>query len=115
MKLTAKDIIKMLPYRKEFKEDLLNTFDTLTPDQKFNIVQIVWDTYNALYQLKLEENTEIAMMEVADGKEGLDKDFYKRIKDKTAQDMKKEYTEVAATSDLSSAREELEKILKQSK
>ena len=111
--MTTKDIIQLLPFGEEFKTKLLADFDTLTPDQKFNIVQTVWDAYNAFYQLRLEENTQEALLHAADGEEALDKDFYKRIKEKTDQEMKTQLHQATTTSDLSSAREELEKILKQ--
>ena len=63
-------------------------------------------------KLKYEENTRLAMQKAGEGQEPLDKDFYKRIKEKTDQEMKKQQTEVITSTDLTEAREELEKILR---
>lgn len=113
MALTTKDIIQLLPYTEDFKRDLLEKFDGMDPDQKFNIVEIVWDTYTALYNMKLEENMQLAIQKAADKQETIDKDFYARIKAQTDQEMQKAAGQAETTVDLSDAREELQKIIDQ--
>ena len=77
MKLTAKDIIKILPFDDKLRNDLLSQFDTLDGDDKLSMVRKLWDGYNILYQLQLKENTQLALLEVAEGKQTFDKDFQK--------------------------------------
>ena len=111
--MTTQDIIQILPFEEEFKTKLLADFDTLTPDQKFTIEQYIWDTYNAIYKIRLEANVEEALAKVADKQETIDKDFYKRIEDRTKLEMDKQQATVETKVDLSSTREELQKILDQ--
>jgi hypothetical protein len=113
MTLTTQDIIQLLPFSEDFKSSLLADFDSLNPDQKFNIEQLVWDAYDELYQIRLEENTQLAFLRVEKEEEEFDADFYKRINEKTDQDMRKQSVQQTTESDLSETREELEKILQQ--
>jgi hypothetical protein len=112
MKITTLDIIKVLPFEEEFKNNLLEGFDALTPDQKFNIEQIVWDAYGALYQIKLDKNTREALLKVEDGQEDLDKEFHKRIKEKTEKEMQEQFSQAETNVDLTEAREALQAIIK---
>ncbi len=112
MKMTTKDIIQVLPFGKEFQKELLEGFDTLTPDQKFNIEQIVWDAYGAIYRIRLDKNTREALMLAEDGKEALDKKFYDRVREKTDKEMQTKMVQAETTVDLSEAREALQDIIK---
>lgn len=112
MKITTLDIIKILPFEAEFKKSMIEGFDAFTPDQKFNIEQIVWDAYGALYQIKLDKNTREALMKVEDGQESLDKEFHKRIKDQTEKEMQTQFNQTETNVDLTEAREALQAIIK---
>lgn len=112
MKMTTLDIIKMFPFEKEFKIHLLEQFDTLTPDQKFSLEQILWDTYEALYKLKLEENLQQAFSRAKINKEKLDSDFYARVKQQTEKEMETDFLKSTAGFDISHIRTKLEAIIK---
>lgn len=113
--MTTKAVIQLLPFDEEFKAKLLADFDMFTPDQKFNIIQIVWNAYNAYFQLKLDQNIEEAIARAADGEDiVLDQDFYKRMKEKTNNEISTQLNTVSTTVELSQTREELEKLLNQS-
>ena len=60
MKLTTKDLVKILPFEDQEKTDLFQNFDSLDEGQKFEITRILWQAYDALYEIKLEENTQLA-------------------------------------------------------
>jgi|SRR6185437_727035 len=109
--LTTKDIIKILPFKPEFKDDLLEKFDSLSEDQRFGIQGIVWDLYDALYEARLDANMQIAMERAKKHEEKLDHEFYERVRQQTDREFEKESSETAASVDLSSARDELAKIL----
>lgn len=111
MKLRAKDIIKILPFEESLKTQLLDEFDTMDPDRKDDIVNIVWRTYNALYELKLEENIQLALQRAESDQESLDEDFYKRVREQTERELLTEETQKTASVDLKDTREELQKIL----
>lgn len=111
MKITTKDIIKILPFDNEFKSELFNSFDRLDADKKFNLEQILWDAYSAFYELKLKENTQLALLRAKDNQEKLDHDFYKRVREKTDKEMEEEATTATTQFDLTRAKEELKVII----
>ena len=76
--MTTKDIVKILSFDEDFKTTLLNQLDSLSPDQKFTIEQLLWKTYASAYRLRLDQNLELALLRAGDNREPLDRDFYKR-------------------------------------
>lgn len=113
MKLKTKDLIKILPFEEKFKTELLSEYDNLNPDQKFEIVRLLWNTYDALYELKLEENMQAGLIRVENGQESLNKDFYKRIEEQTKKEMESQTTQSIESSNLTSARAAMEMIVKE--
>jgi len=111
MQLTTESIIKMLPFEAEFKKQLLEGWNSFSSDQKYAITMSLWDTYSGLYQIAFEKNMQEAFLLGEDGKEKMDKDLYERIKAKTDQEMEQMSSVEVETVDLSSARQELQKIL----
>ena len=114
MILTTQKIIEMLPFDNEFKTQLLGDWDKLTVDQRFNIERLVWDAFGDIYNTRLKANLDLAMLKVAKKEDTFDPDFYKRVKQKTEQELEEQLADETTTTDLSSTREELEKLIKQS-
>lgn len=110
--MKTKDIIKVLPFDKEFQIELLNQYDGLPLDRKSSVAELLWETYDALYELKLDENLQLALLRAKDNQEKLDNNFYKRVVEKTDKEMESEVTETIAKLDLASTRQELKKIIK---
>lgn len=108
---TTQDLIKILPFKPEFKEDLLDNYDSLSKDQQYAITRLVWDLYDAIYESQLDANMKKAFERVKKSEEKLDNGFYERVRKLTDQEFEKENSEAATTVDLSSAREELQKII----
>lgn len=111
MKLLAKDLIKILPFDDKFKLELLREYDFFTPDQKFNIDRVLWRTYAELFELKLEENIQLALLKAKNNQEKLDENFYQRIKEQTAKEMESESIETKEKTELASARSAIEQII----
>lgn len=111
MKLTTKIIIQVLPFDQSFKDDLLQRFDSLSDNQQLDITNLVWSTYYALYQLKLEENLDLALEGALDGNVKFDKDLYKRVSEETQRQMTEEVNETADSEALSETRQKLQEIL----
>lgn len=101
----------MLPFDKEFKEGLMNSFDSLDSDQRFSIERVIWDLYDGLYELKLQENIRLEMEKSNDTDHPLDKDFYKRVKEKTEKEVLNEFVDNTISVDLSQARAQIDLIL----
>jgi hypothetical protein len=108
---TTQDVIKLLPFHTDFKDDLLKNFDTLNPDQKFAIERVIWEFYDALFENRLDENMKIAFEKAKKKEVPLDHEFYTRVRKETEQQLKEEFSETEATVDLSEAREKLQEIL----
>lgn len=113
MKITTLDIIKMLPFEKNFQVKLLEQFDKLTPDQKFALEQILWDTYEAIYKLKLQENLQLALFRAKKKQEKLDKDLYARAKQQTEKQMETDFLKNITGFEVSHTRAKLESIMKE--
>lgn len=113
MNITTKDIIKILPLEATLKASLLAEYDTLDPDRKLAIADTLWETYDTLFNLKLEENIKLALLQAKDTKETLGKDFYQRIREQTEKEMQQEQAVSVETVDLSAARSAMEKIIKE--
>lgn len=110
-RITTKDIIKILPFETAYKTGLLSEFDSWTDDQRLNIEEALWNAYDALYELRLQENTKLALMQAGQNQEKLDQDFYKRVREKTDKEMQEEQSESAGVVDLTAARSAMEKII----
>lgn len=113
MDFTTKTIIQILPFEPEFKEQLLLAFDSMDPDRKITIERAVWDLYDAIYELKLQENIDIALQKALLNKEKLDPEFYKRVKKQTEIELLSSTATTVTQSDLTQAREKLEQLLKE--
>ncbi len=113
MDFTTKTIIKILPFEKEFKEQLLLAFDSIDPDRRITVERALWDLYDAIYELKLQENIDLALQNALVNKEKLDPEFYKRIKEQTEMEILSSTATAATQVDLTQAREKLEQLLKE--
>lgn len=107
MKLTTKDILKILPFEENFKKNLLDNFDSLDQDQKFNIERLIWDTYDALFELKLEENLQIALLAAKNNQEKLNDELYARVEELTEREMQGNEFKLSTEVDLEQARQKL--------
>lgn len=111
MKLGTKDIIKILPFEDSFKKDLLDKYDFLDDDQKYNIQTIVWDIYNWIFDTRLQENINVAMDMAIKGQEKLDNKFYARINELTEKEFATGNLQSVDEVDLSTTRDKLQEIL----
>ena len=108
---TAKDVIKILPFSETFKNELLAKYDLMDEDQQVTVLRAVWDLYDALYEVTLDENLKSAFERAKQDEEKLDQDFYMRVRKQTYQEFQKTIRESETVSELSSTRDELQKIL----
>lgn len=103
----------MLPFEKQFQLKLLEMYEKeqLTPDQKFEVEQVVWDTYDALYELKLQENLQISLHKARNNQEKLDKELYLRAKQLTERQMENDYSLYTTGTDISQVRAKLDTLI----
>lgn len=113
MELTIKSIIKILPFDEAFKHELLTTFDNLTPDERYRIEQVLWDLYDEIYALKLQEKIEIALLPNNPTAAPLDAEFYKTIKKEIDEELLNESVTLVDTIDLEAARDKLQEMMKE--
>lgn len=111
---TTKDVIKVLPFDEDFKLRLLSAYDHIRPEPKSLLIDLLWDAYDAMYEIKLEENMDEELRQAFEGKTALDQNLYSKARDKTEKDMDEEATGQAEKIDLSTTRASLEKILSES-
>ncbi len=111
MKVTTESIIKMLPFEFEFKKNLLDSWDSMSSDQKLDMTETLWDAYSAVYDILFEKNMQEAFLKVTEGADSADSGLYDKVKNKTEEEIQHLDTEGSASVDLSNTREELEKLL----
>lgn len=110
----TQDIIKILPFKKEFKDDLLERYDKFNSDQKYAAERIIWDFYDSVYENRLDINMKLAFERAKKNEEKLDSEFYERVRKLTDQQLQVEFSQEEATVDLSETREALRDIIKDS-
>lgn len=111
--MTTKDIIKILPFDEAFKTQLLGQYDTLDEDRKSVIVDMLWDAYGMLYDVKLQENMQIALAKADKGEQELDSTFYAKMVEQTEKEMQELSIEAVEGADLGAARTAMENIIKE--
>lgn len=112
MNVKTKDLIKILPFEESFRKNLLAKFDALPYGKKYEVIDLLWKSFDSWYSLKLDENIQLALSE---GTESLDKDFYKRVKEKTDREIEEGAVKSVETADLEEARRAMEFIVKEIK
>jgi hypothetical protein len=107
----SKDLIKILPFGQEFKNKLLGEYDTFGPDLKYTIDDALWDAYDALYKLRLDENMRLALERAKEGKETLDEGLYKRVREQTERELQTQEATMSTHIDLDETRKKLQELL----
>lgn len=113
MQLKTKDLIHIIPFSDDVRTQLLKEYDSMDPVRKDTVVELLWNTYEALYALKLDENTQLALQRAENGEEKLDSGFYDRVKEKTKQDMRELTVKDVDEGKLEEARKAMELIVKE--
>lgn len=113
--LTTKDIIKILPFDEEYKNQLFLEFDELDENRKSALTDILWEGYSAYYKLKLEANIKSNLSILPEGtkREKLDENFYKKMVQKTEEELESSLTQESSATDLAEARKAMELIVKE--
>ncbi len=109
--MTTKGIIKILPFKEDFKTKLLERYDTMPVAEKYVLIDILWDAYDCLCQIKLEKNLQLARIDLENNKGTIDPEFFRRVEEKTEQEMDQMTEETTSQVDLTSTREKLEELM----
>jgi hypothetical protein len=112
--LTTKDIIKILPFDMEFKTQLYLNYDRLSDSQKCDVMDIIWNAYDAYYQLKLQWNLQVAAEKNLKGesKDMEDPDFFRNIAIQTEKEITEESGKETNEFDIVATRTALEDVMK---
>ncbi len=105
------DVIKILPFEEEFKKEMLLSFDTFDEDLKFEMERIIWDIYDAIFKLKVEEKLELGLEDFKYGTTAPDPDFYQKIVEQVKKEMSSEAIQTQGKVDLEFTREALHDLM----
>ena len=111
--LSTKSIINLLPFPGNFKLDLLEKYDNLPREEQLRISDLVWEAYYAIYDFKIKENFDKALLEADEKGEKPDEKFYGKIVEKTDKEIENLLTSSSENIDLSQARKSMEMIIKE--
>lgn len=111
MEINTKKIIELLPFDNEFRTHLLHEFEGLGVDQKSELVDILWDAYDAYFLLALQNNIQMSLEKAKKGEVQLDTLFYQRVCERTEKELSESASQNNATDSLRNVRTKLESIL----
>lgn len=111
--MTTKDAIKLLPIDESLKLQILNTFDYMDNEQKMKISRIAWKTYDYLRQSQIDFNIEKQLDKVENGQAELGPVFGEEVLKQSEQDMKAHLSEKSGAVDLETARQAVQKIIRE--
>jgi len=77
-------------------------------------VNILWDYYDALYEMRLKTNIQQALERVKIGKEKLSQELYKQARNKTEQEMEITVSQNLTNQEIQTIRSKLQTIITQS-
>ena len=89
---------------------LLNEYDSYDEVKKTSVSKVLWDTYDMLYEFKLQQNLQEALLKAQKNEEKLDEDFYARVHEKTESEMTKESIEEGEGNELEHLRTKLQSL-----
>ncbi len=114
MELTTQKLIHILPIDEEVRKDILQRWDTMDPDEKFQTERILWDTYYELFRIRLEKNLQLKLSQLGEENSDMEADpeFYKRVSEQTEKEMQSENYKTADVSELGNVRTKLEELMK---
>jgi hypothetical protein len=113
--MKIKNIIKILPFDRDFQLDLLNRFDSLEGDERYNTVQLLMEAYYMFYRFQLEENLGKALIRVRNGEIEIGENFYRKIREQTEKDMESNFEAKTADVDIAAIRAKLEAVINEHK
>lgn len=112
MEITTKDIIKFLPLGDAFKNKLLAEFDNLDPDKKFSIERMLWNIYDAFFEMKIQEKFTLGLERAKKNQIPLDKNFYHTMEQEAKKEMEAGLFKETTDADLDAVRTKLEALMK---
>lgn len=111
MQITVKNILTMIAKDATSAAKYIADFESLGSDERFLAERAIWDAYDALYDARLEANFQLAMEDVKNGKEVLDEEFYKKVREKTEKELTSKIHSVGSDADLVAVREKLQQAM----
>lgn len=111
MELTRTKIIQTLFPDSELQTKLIADWDKFNPNLQFELEQLLWDGYYAVYQIRLQENIQLMLKRAKEKKIPLDRNFYNQVQEQTEKNLETETLNVADNNDLSLVRQKIKKLL----
>lgn len=113
MKITTKDVIKILPMDERFRLSLLTEFDDMHPDEKFQMERVLWDVYGQYYTFRLQQNMQKALLKAEKNEAQLGPKLFSKVRIQTEEELKRESMTKVETVDLHEVRERIQNLMKE--
>ena len=110
--MTTVDVIKLLPIDDELKTQLVTSYETMNPRQRFSIERLAWKTYDMLYQEEFDKNALLQSQKIIKGEDSSE-DFAKKVQQKTDQMFLEKEEQATQKVDLEAARKAMEFIIQE--
>lgn len=111
--ITTKTIINFLPFDPKFKLELLEEYDSLSPDQQVRLTRLVWQTFDSFYQLRINEKFYKGIRDAGKTGQKIDGSYYQKVVEETDKEIDRQLAENQQSFDLSAARKSMEQIVRE--
>ncbi len=103
--ITVSQLIGILPFEKEVKEDLVTRYpDKMSDAEKRTIQRVVWDLYERYFSILLQQNTQEALERVKTKEIELTKDLALQMRVKTEDEIMDWIMQMVDADDMKKAR-----------
>lgn len=101
--ISLEQLIQIASFPEETKRELVEKLETLSPDKRFELIQMCWALISADYQNKLSFERQKATLEMAKGEKTYSKEDFQEMEDKL-------FLELTNKLELTGNQEELEEV-----
>ena len=109
--ITVKHLLKILPIEEKVRKEALANFDRLSEDQKFRIRMLCWQMFYQLVDEKTRFEFYRTLLQVKEGKGGLQKNLYQKLEEKAFEEMRDKLVKEAEGGTVEEVKEKLEKVV----
>ena len=111
--INTKTIINFLPFDPSLKLKILESYDTLPLPEQIRISDLVWQTYDSIYEMRIKEKFESGL--INNPKLGTEPDntYYMKVLEEVGKEINEELTTHQESADITEVRKSMEQIVKE--
>lgn len=105
--ITLEQLIAVTPFSEEMRKEILEKLPTLSESQKFEMMDLCWQTINFEYQNKIDYAFQKATLEMAQGEKTYSKEDFRKMEDEIFDELVKKLAAAGTEVALEDVRQKL--------